>query len=213
MPSVIVLLKSYTPAVLPLSLPLPNFSAVCILPRGRAWEAAEWAVQSGWVVLERLEVTGIGDRGPAIKIETSGPRAAQRKCGNTNERYRGALFQISRCPIGMERIQFFFRKYNHYTLRKCSCFPKRDTQTGWQQKHDCGKCWFLFFFSQHKVSCCRVCEKCKWFKRRHARPCSSNVSRVDSQELFRHRGKQIKRGLINQVIKMVMTLCWCPEGN
>lgn len=35
MPSVIVLLKSYTPAVLLLSLPLPNFSAVCILPQGQ----------------------------------------------------------------------------------------------------------------------------------------------------------------------------------
>lgn len=35
LPSVIVLLKSYTPAVLLLSLPLLNFSAVCILPRGQ----------------------------------------------------------------------------------------------------------------------------------------------------------------------------------
>lgn len=35
MPSVIVWLKSYSPAVLLLSLPLPNFSAVCILPQGQ----------------------------------------------------------------------------------------------------------------------------------------------------------------------------------
>lgn len=65
MPSVIVLLKSYSPAVLPLSLLLPNFSALCVcvrervrvcvralvLPQGRVWVGAEWAAQSGCVVI------------------------------------------------------------------------------------------------------------------------------------------------------------------
>lgn len=55
MPSSIVLLKSYTPAVLLLILPLPNFSAMCIFPQGQVWEVAEWVAQSGWVVIVETE--------------------------------------------------------------------------------------------------------------------------------------------------------------
>lgn len=55
MPSSIVLLKSYTPAVLLLILPLPNFSAMCIFPQGQVWEVAEWVAQSGRVVIVETE--------------------------------------------------------------------------------------------------------------------------------------------------------------
>lgn len=62
MPSSIVLLKSYTQAVLLLILSLPNFSAMCIFPQGQVWEVAEWVAQSGWVVIVEMETES-----PAVK--------------------------------------------------------------------------------------------------------------------------------------------------
>lgn len=55
MPSSIVLLKSYTPAVLLLILPRTLLRSLGIFPQGQVWEVAEWVAQSGWVVIVETE--------------------------------------------------------------------------------------------------------------------------------------------------------------
>lgn len=101
MPSSIVLLKSYTPAVLLLILPLPNFSAMCIFPQGQVWEVAEWVAQSGWVVIVETETE-------VLQLNRDiPPHAKHRKQGNTDGSYGVVLFQLSSCLVEIDAICIF----------------------------------------------------------------------------------------------------------
>lgn len=137
MPSVIVLLKSYTPAVLLLSLPLPNFSAACILPQGRVWEVAEWVVQSGWVVIGK---TG-SDQNWTLRSYSKKSCKADKNVGIQMEDIEQPCSKFLYIQLGLKKVSrsSTFSQIHSYIVQDVLIFQRGTLSgTGWQQKCDYG---------------------------------------------------------------------------
>lgn len=164
MPSVIVLLKSYTPAVLLLSLPSLKLLSSVYPPSGTSvggsrvggsirlgsyWREWKW-LELDIEVLQlksRRTTTCIAEEARGIQMEDI-------------EEFRSKFLAIQ---LGSQQ-KFISQFFTNATIIPCKMFlfpEERDARTGWQQKHDCtndGSFRIFFpFFSQKKVSWISLC--------------------------------------------------------